>query len=383
MRNILFLVVLSVILVACNGAQKAYQKGKYDEAIIKSIKKLQKKPNDPETLQILEQSFSKAVEQDKRKIEFLKQEGKPNNWDEINSIYVHLSQRQEGILKLSYVPNNIEIENYDADIIGSKEKAAEYYYVHGEQLLSIGKREDARKAYYEFQRVKEYYSNFRDVDELLDKSREAGTSNVLFGMVNNSNAVLPKGFEKELKQITISELNKDWLRYFNQEQEGLYFDFNIIVNIQVIDVSPETEKQIHYEEKKKVRDGWEYKLDDNGNVKKDSLGNDIKIPKYKEISCHVIEKQQSKRAVVSGVIEYYNNRTQELMKTDPVTAESVWQHRTGIANGDINALKPATKQIIGIPPAPFPLDLDMIADAGETLKRMVKDIIYQNKNVLE
>jgi hypothetical protein len=152
--------------------------------------------------------------------------------------------------------------------------------------------------------------------------------------------------------------------------------------MKVITVSPESEKQLFYEEKKKVRDGWEYELDEDGNVKKDTLGNDIKVPKYKTITCKVVEKLQSKSAVIIGSINYIDNRTNELIRTDPIKSETFWQHRSGIANGNVNALTAKTKKIIGIPPAPFPRDFDMLSDAGQILKRMTKDIIYQNKNVL-
>jgi hypothetical protein len=382
MKRLFFYFLTVTVLMSCHGAQKSMQKGQYDVAITKAIKKLQRKPNDPENLQVLELSFNKAVDQDNRKIEFLKKEGKPDSWDLINAIYVRLSNRQEKVSRLVNIPNGIEIKNYDADIIGSKEKAAEYYYVHAEQLLSNNDRKDARSAYAELGKVKSYYSNFRDVDALMIQAKELGTSNVLFEMKNITGVPLPPEFEKELKKISLTDLNNNWLRYFNEKQSDLYFDYTILVNMKIITVSPETEKQILYEEKKNVRDGWKYDLDESGNVKKDSLGNDIKLPKYKNISCKVVEKHQSKRAVISGSIDYIDNRTNEIIKTDPITAETVWQHRSGIANGDVNALKPETKKIIGIPPANFPRDFDMLSDAGETLKRMTLDIICQNNNVL-
>ncbi|MBL4653357.1 MAG: hypothetical protein JKY53_10930 [Flavobacteriales bacterium] len=382
MKQLVYFLFAVIILMSCHGAQKAMQKGQYDTAINKAIKKLQKKPSDPEHLQVIELSFNKAVEQDNRKIAFLKKEGRPDNWDKINAIYIRLSGRQERVSKLMNIPTGIEFQNYDADIIGSKEKAAEYYYVHAEQLLKTNDRKDARSAHAELLRVKGYYNNFRDVDALIVQAKELGTSNVLFKMKNATGVPLPPQFEKDLKKISLTELNKNWLRYYNTKQPDLYFDYTILVNMKVITVSPESEKQLIYEEKKKVRDGWEYVLDDGGNVTKDTLGNDVKVPKYKVIKCTVVEKNQSKKAMISGSIDYINNRSNELIKTDPITAETFWSHRSGIANGDVNALKPETKKIIGIPPARFPNDFSMLGDAGETLKRMTKDIIYQNKNVL-
>ena len=382
MKKTFYILVATLLLISCNGAKKAMQNGQFEVATNKAIVKLQKKPNDPENLQVLELSFIKAVEQDNRKIEFLRKEGRPDNWDNINSIYLKMNNRQEKVSKLMNIPNGIEFKNYSSDIIASKEKAAEYYYVHAEQLLKNNNRKDARIAYDELKRVKGYYNSYRDIDQLLIQAKELGTSNVLFEMKNDTGIPLPPEFEKELKKISLTALNKNWLLYFNEKQGNLIFDYTILVNMKVITVSPESEKQLFYEEKKKVRDGWEYELDDEGNVKKDTLGNDIKIPKYNTITCKVVEKLQSKSAAIIGSINYIDNRTNELIRTDPIKSETFWQHRSGIANGNVKSLTAKTKKIIGIPPAPFPRDFDMLLDVGQALKGMTKDILYQNKNVL-
>ena len=49
---------------------------------------------------------------------------------------------------------------------------------------------------------------------------------------------------------------------------------------------------------------------------------------------------------------------------------------------DINALKAETKVKLGLKPLPFPTGYDMLLQAGQTLKGMVKNIIWQNKEIL-
>lgn len=375
-------VVVVVFLVGCHAAKNSLEKGNFDTAIHKSVKKLQKNPNHEESLQVLEQAYKKAVEENERRIEFLRKEGQPDNWNKIHAIYVRMEGRQNKVRRLQNIPSGIQFKNYNDEIIHSKQKAAEYYYANAMRLLEKEDRRSARQAYDEFLRVKSYYPNFRDVDDKIELAKEQGISNVLFKMENKTGVPLPPKFESELKKISITGLNKKWLRYYLNEREGLFFDYFVVVNMQIIDVSPESEKVIHYEEKKEVRDGWDYVLDENGNVKKDSLGNDIKTPKYKLVTCKVIEKQQSKNAIIKGSIDYVDTRTGELLKSDPVVAETFWKHRSGLAIGNVEALKSQTKKIIGVPPAPYPNDFDLLLDAGETLKSMTKEIIDRNKNVL-
>ena len=140
---------------------------------------------------------------------------------------------------------------------------------------------------------------------------------------------------------------------------------------------------MQYTETKEIEDGFEYVFDENGNVKKDSLGNDIKIPKYKTISCNVVEFFQRKTAIISGQLEYYDNRTQKLIKAEPITAQSVFENAYATANGNLNALKPETRKKLNLKPVPFPTDEAMVLQAGETLKKMTRDILVKNKNLFK
>ena len=77
---------------------------------------------------------------------------------------------------------------------------------------------------------------------------------------------------------------------------------------------PEEVKENNYSETKEIEDGFDYELDANGNVKKDTAGNDIKIIKYKTIRCNVKELHQFKTARISGTIDYLDNYNNKLLK---------------------------------------------------------------------
>ena len=209
-----------------------------------------------------------------------------------------------------------------------------------------------------------------------------GTSYVLFKMQNNTGTPLPPNFETELTKISLTDLDADWIRYHTHKTTGTTYDYNIVVNMKNIMVSPEAVKEIQYTESKTVPDGWQYLLDAHGNVRKDSLGNDIKVPKTKVITCIVEETYQNKKATIAGTLDYVNNANNQLIKTDPIAADNFFEYRSAVANGDFNALKPETREKLGRKPVPFPPSFDMILQAGQTLKGMVKNIILANKEVL-
>lgn len=364
--------------------------GNYDQAINKSIKKLKRNPGKEKEVVVLQNAYKKANDRDKEKIQFLKADGTPDNWDKIFSLYSQMSYRQEKIKPLlpleiasTHQPAVFEILNYDQEIINAKQKAAEYFYTHAKSLLDKNEKISARKAYDELQQIKNYYPNYKDVDDLLVKARSMGSSYVLFKMENRTGVPLPPNFEEELSKISLSDLNANWLLYETKENKQHHYDYTILVNMKQIDVSPEAVKEINTTETKEVRDGYEYILDERGNVKKDSLGNDMKKPKYKTIKCTLSETYQSKKAIIAGTLDYINNNTGQLIKTNPIASENFFEYSSATAIGDLNALKPESKSKLGKKPIPFPNNFDMIFKAGQTLKGMVKDIIWANKGILQ
>lgn len=388
-QKIVVCLFVSTFFISCSNSSKLMKSGNYDAAIRKSSQKLKRKKQNDKEIVVLEQAYQKANDHDRERISFLKKEGKPDNWDEIFAVYSRMAQRQENVKAL--IPLHIagqnrdahfDIVNYSDEIIQAKKNATEYFYAHALSLLDRRNKPDARLAHSELLRVKSYSGNYKEVDKELQRAKDLGTSYVLFKMKNTTGVPLPPSFEDELTKISLAELNGEWLRYHTHETKGWVYDYVIVVNMKNINVSPEAVKETAFTETKNIPDGFEYVLDANGNVKKDSAGNDIKKPKTKTISCNVIETYQNKKAIIAGSLDYINNSTGQLLKTDPIASENFFEYRSFGAIGDINALKPETKAKLGTKPVPFPSGFDMLLQAGQVLKGMVKDIIYKNKNIL-
>lgn len=386
MRNyLLALSVLTLLLAGCS-AKKDLINGHYDAAIRKTVRKLYKNPNKAKHIDVLTQAYNSAQQRDSDRIAFLKKEGRPGIWDEVFRRYSQMKARQDKVKKLVdlyNVPPNVDFKDYDQEIIAAKKKAAEYFYAHGKKLLGTGNRYDARKAWSDFNKVKSYYRDFRDIDKMIKQAEHQGTSHVLFAVQNQSGIMIPKGFEQELLRISIEDLNSKWARYYQDEGMDIAYDFTVQLNMKAIDVSPEKIKEVQRKETKEIRDGFKYVLDEKGNVKKDTAGNDIKVPKYVTISCTVIETHMHKAAIIHGTIDYIDRSNNNLLKTDPVTAETVFEHMTAMAVGDVRALKPETKKILGLHPVPFPPDPDLILQTSDHLKAMAKEIMVRNKHVIK
>lgn len=388
MKNFIYATLIIFVVVGCSSSSiKSLQKGNYDKAIDKSVKELLKDPSQDEEIKVLSQAYKLANQGDMEKIEQLKLTGQPDIWSQIYNCYDALQKRQEKVARLAQVINlnyiGYQYINYSSEITNAKNKAAEYFYVHAKTLLDKGDKYSARTAYDELQKVKSYFPNYKDVDDLIKIAYNKGTTYVLFKIENNSQSILPIAFEDELCRTSLADLNQKWTIYDSQPIEKFFYDYYIIVNIKLIDISPENLNQNHYTETKQVSDGWKYKLDNKGNVMKDTSGNDIKIPKYKTISCNIAEVQQSKAIVIAGTLDFINNNTRQIIKTDPIRAEWFFKNAFTTASGDLNALSPQTSAKLQSSQMPFPPNADMIMQAGNVLKNMTKDIIRRNNNLIQ
>jgi len=384
MKKIAVILIVASIMMGCSSTHYL-NKGMYDKAVEKSVKKLKKKPSSAKEINVLKDAYAIANQKDNDQIEYLRKTGQPDIWDEIFNFYRSLKYRED---KVKVLPGNIlsainyKYINYDEEIIAAKLKAATFFYAHAMDLLKKKDKNSARQAYDDLLRVKGYYNDFKDVDNQIQIALFLGTTNVLFKIQNQTGIPFHPNFEEELLKISLTDMNSKWINFDAKQNTGLDYDYNIYLNIKLISVSPEQVNTNNWFETKEVADGWQYVYDSMGNVMKDSLGNDLKVAKTKTISCKVSETVLNKESIISGYIDFYNNVTKQLIKTEPITVQTPFVNVFTQANVDFDALKPETLQKVkNSQPIPFPNDIDMIFQANAMMKDIAKSIIYNHKYI--
>jgi len=384
--------VSSLFITNCKSPDVLLREGRYDLAIDKCVKKLKKKPTKEKYTLVLEKAFKKVNQRDNERTQYLKKEGAPETKAEIADIYQRMKNRQSKIRPL--VPLHIASEgrdarfdfvNVDDQLIAAKKDAAEYLYANAMKLMEKNDRMSARKAYNDMQKIKrDYFSNYKDIDQQIPKAEFLGTNKVIFKMKNTTGVPLPPRFERDLTKISLGELDRKWLRYYTSEDKSVFYDYSIIVAMRVIDVSPERINKEIKIVKKEVQDGWEYFYDAKGNVMKDTAGNDIKKMKYKTVQCEVKETIQSKVARIEATVDYYDNRSKQMIRSFPAIIQDViFEHHYATARGEDSILDAKTKAMLKKEMVPFPPDFDLLLQAGERLKPVIKTIIHNNKNLVK
>ncbi|MBI2968469.1 MAG: hypothetical protein HYY40_11755 [Bacteroidetes bacterium] len=362
MKKIISILTAGVLLATgCTSPQKMYQKGNYDGAIVQAVKKLRKNPRKEKHILTLEKSYLKSNEQDNSRINFLKMEGNPQSWDEVYSIYNNLKLRQERVrsvtpLKIPSTGRVIQFSfiDYDQEIISAKKKAAEYLYNHAQTLLDRNDRESAKKAYFEFKRVKELYSNFMDVDAMLNKAKLAATIKVVVEPIPMHSRTLELSnefFENKIHEFMLGMQAGEFVRFYSRKEAqstGITQpDHTIIIKFDDFIVGQAfVKEEVHHLSKDSVVVGT-VKLPDGTTA---NVYNTVKA-----------EFHHFKKTIVSkGLLDFkIIDASGRVLTQDKFPGGYDWFCEWGFFNGDERALNDKQKKIAKLRemPPPPPQDL--------------------------
>ena len=388
---VITLLAVLFVLNSCTNTQKLIDNGNYDEAIEYATKKLRgKTKKKAKYVAALEDGFRKANARDMKRLNHLRKNAidRPENWERIFDIAQQIDDRQRLIDPLLPV---IDKEGYQASfkfihtetiVAEAKKEAAEFLYNKANTQLDLaeqGNKMAARNAYRNLKKAAYYKRNYKDVNSLLRKARTLGISHVLLSIKNSAPVVLPMAFEKEVKRIALDDLQDSWTQYHSKATADITIDLRVIMNIRNIDVSPERISERAYIDQKEIKDGYEYLYDENGRAIVDSSGTHIKVPVKKIITAEVIESYQHKAAIVSGNLDFFDPKTKELLQSEPISVETVFENYASTFRGDRRALSRDSKRRIGNSPLPFPSDESLLLEAADRLKPIIKNkMIYHD-----
>lgn len=387
MKNFTIITVLFLALSSCVGRkqiEKQLNTGNYDQAINNALKKLETNKNakrKQDYVLMLRDAYYKVVEDNHYRINQLKQDANPEYYEIIYNLYTRLDSRQNSIksvlpLQINGKTIKFKFNNYTSDIIDYKSKVSDYKYSQARQLLNSSDKYNAREAYGLLEDVEYINPNFKDVRSLMDQAHFKGTDFVIVSVKNETNQIIPTRLEEELLDFDTYGLNDNfWTLYHANASAEINYDYAMQLQLKRINISPEHVYEKEYVREAEIVDGWEYVLDENGNVAKDSSGNDIKQDKIVRILARLSEVQQVKSTQVIGQVVFTDLKQNQVLESFPIDSEFIFENFYGRFRGDRRALSDDDKRLLGNRAIPFPTNEQMVYDTNEDLKLKLKDII--------
>jgi hypothetical protein len=170
--------------------------------------------------------------------------------------------------------------------------------------------------------------------------------------------------------------------HFKHLDDNIQYDYAVMVKLLSILVSPDEAKDTDEVFNKRISDGFEYVLDANGNVMKDTAGNDIKLQKFKDITCTLITTHQFKSVEIRGEVEIISLNPERLIQKEPFGAQNQFEHYSARSIGDEGALTEEALKRTQQEKVPFPTDVEMVMMCTETIKPAIRNAIYANRQYI-
>ena len=388
MKRLAYLMLIVTVCFSCSTkrqVEKALNSGNYNAAISNAIDNL-KTNKDAKRKQdiifLLKDAYAKANARDLEEIKRLEITNNPELYRRIYETYVVLDARQEAIkpllpLTLDGKEVKFKFKNYTNALVNSKDQVSNYLYEECLALLELDDKLEIRKAYNLLEYIETINPNYDDTRALLDEAHNRGIYHVIVSVENQTAQIIPQPLEAALLDFETYGLNQFWTSYHNSTAQQQKFDYSMKLQLQQIIISPEQVKERELLRESRVRDGWEYQLDTNGNVMKDSLGNDIKVDKFIDVQARVIELQQFKSSQILGEVVYTDLVSNQLFGRHPIDSGFIFENIYATFRGNRRALNKEDIALMRNEPLPFPTNEQMVFDTGEDLKNQLKHIISQ------
>jgi len=386
MKKLLLLTCLAGFILSCSTrkqVEKAINTGNYELAIADALDKLKtnkSKKSKEDYVLMLHDAYIKAVDRDLNTIKFLKKDNNPENYQAIYETYVKLNARQEAIKPIMPLQINnktipFRFNDYSNDMLQARDNTSDYLYEKGLDLLDSDSKPNIREAYNVYNYIESINPNYEKTRAFMDEAHARGIDYVIVNIENQSNQVVPKRLEDDLLNFDTYGLNQFWTVYHAYQDTNLTYDYSMTLQIKRINISPEQVKETQLVREREMVDGWEYKLDRNGNVKKDSLGNDIKVDKIIKVKAQFSQFNQIKSTQIIGDVVYVDLKTRQMVDTFTLESEFLFQNIFAAFRGDKRALTKDDLRLLNNRRVPFPSNEQMVYDTGEDLKRKLKNII--------
>lgn len=238
------LLLLPLILFSCSSGKKALQKGNYYDAITKAVERLKSNPTNSNALNVLKDGYPLAIQWSQEEIDLALSSNEAYKWEQTLNIMQQVNRLDKLIRSTpaarKIVPNP---KSYGSELTMAYNKAAEERYNSGLYYLDLNTREDARRAYENFERADSFVPGYEEVREKLPIAKEMATLNVIVEAISvrtRNYKLSSEFFYDQVFQYLNNQFPQKGFVNFLSPQQAEDFDIqqpDFVVNMEFFDFS--------------------------------------------------------------------------------------------------------------------------------------------------
>ena len=220
--TITFFIACGLLFFGCKSAQKLYEKGNYEKATYAAADAVRKAPADQQARTLMQNAYMKAVQQYDSIIKHNSASKKGENLDVIYNSYVKLQQLSQTVRSVDSTNKDLVIKDYAAEIKDAAQQAADYRYQKGTAYLQKGGKQNAQKAYHNFEMVEKYLPGYKDVSQKIQQASDAASTNIVISTFDQRFGIyrLDGSFLQQNILWNLNDVGSDRMNYFYSEADA-------------------------------------------------------------------------------------------------------------------------------------------------------------------
>lgn len=357
-----FLLLISSLLViglfySCSSGKKAFERGNYDEGLLKAISRLRQSPNNKRAIETLRYGYPITLQWHKDNISRIRQSNNDFAQENIYYEYKKLNLIYDEIRRcpscLNVISNPQSFVSEQADAV---QKAAAVRYQMGENLLEESiKQYDKRKAmdaYYHFEIANGLVPGYQDAVDKMEKAKWQATTKVVIEEIATGSAMLDISadfFYNKIQSFLAQMQVSPFVRFYTPKEAK---SLSIEVPDQIVKLKFDyfTVGQVYHKVTEEVRKKDSVII---GTVK-DSNGKKLNVYGTVNAKLTINHKELISNGLLDlKIIDPYTSR---VLSQEKLPGEYIWISEWGNFNGDEKALKKEDWDIINAtevyPPSP-------------------------------
>ncbi len=234
--SLLFIFSIAILVSGCKTGKNSLEKGNYYEAVMQSVNRLRKNPDNKNAKATIQNGYPLALEYHQDVIARAKASQDQFKWEKVFDQYQLLNRLNDEIQRCpacrAQVSNR---QDFTADAASASLKAAEVRYALGEQALGMGDRESAKQAFFHYQTAHRYQPNFRDVNNKMADAMQMATLQVLVEKIPLHSQTLQLSndfFQDQIGEYLINTRINDFVMFHSltrRQNMGRGFDHRIVL----------------------------------------------------------------------------------------------------------------------------------------------------------
>lgn len=370
----LFLALTVALAAGCSSGKQALERGDYETATSKAIERLRDNGDNDKARQTLSQAYPLTLDLYLNTITDLQAKALPFHWEEVAAQYHKINALDD---ELRRCPACIEvlgttIRSFAREEADALQNAADERYNAGVMALEYRDRENARKAYDHFARIRQLMPNgFRDVEDKLRESKDLATLRVLVEPIpvlgTRQTEVSQEYFQNKVYEFLRGERISEFVRFYTPDEarttglQGpdhivkMQFDQFNVGNVVI-------REQVEQLTKDSVVVGQV-----NVNGTKQNVYGTVKAT-FKGIQKTVL----SDAVLDLQIIDARQNR---ILRQEKLRGNYTWQHDFGTFQGDERALSTAHRQRTSRSDAPQPAPSELFMRTVQPIQNQLNGIL--------